>query len=168
MDLTCIECHKIKTQALQKCNNCHRGFHLKCVKTDEQREKQISKWNYHKLNFTKTLNGANRKQQEIRKRSETPSSVEDNATDHIEVKLCYPCSLVERGKEYAEANLSAEEVNYMLGFVVGRVITWVEADTFGVKEIHHKIAEQKYTVLEEVLVDILDIAHHEGVAKGRK
>lgn len=164
----CFECHK-NANGTQKCANCSRHFHPRCnSKTDQEREREIEKWNYHKANFLKTLSDPARRTGNQVERSVTRSPAElensESSSSH-----CYACTLLEKGRQFPEAALSAEEINYLLKFTIARVITWVtEDEVWGAKAIQQKVAAQGYTLLEELLVDILDMAHHTALEEGRK
>lgn len=165
----CFECHKNNSGHLQKCANCSRCYHPKCAKDDQQREQDIEKWNYHKANFQKTLTeGAARKPGNNTERERTKSPDTDENCNESDMKLCYACTLLEKGKQLPEVQLSREEINYLLKFVVDRVISWVPDNAWGVAQIKEKIANQSYTLLEELLVDILDMVHDAALTEGCK
>lgn len=149
----CFECRKpagIKV----KCHKCPRYYHLTCLKTDTERRKRINDW------ISRTSRSCT-----LLKPFDPSELEEDQPPSNSQ---CYACNLKEKGKTRRKPAMSAEEINYLLGFIFDRVVGWVSSSDLNVRKIKKKIEKKEYLILEDFLVDILDLALEVAINHGGK
>lgn len=145
----CYECFD-QTGIRRKCRKCHRYYHQKCLKSDKDRRKAM----------------------EIEKEKigiRTKSYFDEKTDEKINYELCYACTLLEHGQNRNRPKMSKGEINYLLNFVLKRIVVWSSDLTKSYFEhVEQKIRRKKYSVLEEFLVDILDICYQIATENGSK
>ncbi|XP_063708276.1 zinc finger MYND domain-containing protein 11 [Culicoides brevitarsis] len=183
-DWYCYECHS--GGDVRKCDNCLRVFHMSCIKTDAQKQEFWDKLDYH---VDKTQNKSFTYKEPVEQTQNL--SISDNSNSR---RFCYGCRLIHNGRAKYK-DIGKEELNYLLTFVFNRVHSWVNEDTFSLQNnsvpkaayimenielsIQHlmrfpttiemiktKLANQEYTIFEELLRDILDVGHNLALVFG--
>ncbi|XP_050085867.1 zinc finger MYND domain-containing protein 11 [Anopheles aquasalis] len=127
----------------------------------------------------------------VKPEDDGPMELSDN--EDMMMISCFPCRLLQNP---SKLKTSKEELNYLLNFVVKSHESWLPEDTFSknklakshkpplhpttieickkmilslpksLADIHETIAQQRYTMIEQFLVDLRDIVHNMGIIYG--